>query len=137
MKKKIKRNRPFDKEIDWDNFKKLCQMHCTRKEIANFLEITEKTLTERCKVQFGMLFSEIYDQYTAEGKISIRRKQFEVGMTGNVVMLIWLGKQHLGQRDKKDDGESTITEVKVTMHPDTIPNGNISEVGLQPEAVAS
>jgi hypothetical protein len=31
-------------------------------------------------------------------KASIRRKQIAVGLAGNVTMLIWLGKQHLAQR---------------------------------------
>ena len=32
-------------------------------------------------------------------KIDLRKKQWEVAMDGNVQMLIWLGKQYLGQRD--------------------------------------
>ena len=32
-------------------------------------------------------------------KIELRKKQWEVAMDGNVQMLIWLGKQYLGQRD--------------------------------------
>jgi len=137
MKKKLKRNRPFEKEIDWVDFQKLCKMNSTRKEIADFLGVTDKTLTERCKAEFGMLFSEIYDRYSADGKMSLRRKQFEVAMAGNTTMLIFLGKQLLGQRDYRDEGEKAITAVKVTMHPDTIPNGNISEIGLQSETLAS
>ena len=34
------------------------------------------------------------------GKISLRRAQFEKAIGGNVAMMIWLGKQHLDQRDK-------------------------------------
>ena len=36
----------------------------------------------------------------AEGQI--RRKQFERAMAGSDTMLIWLGKQYLGQRDKHE-----------------------------------
>ena len=32
-------------------------------------------------------------------KIDLRKKKWEVAMDGNVQMLIWLGKQYLGQRD--------------------------------------
>ena len=35
--------------------------------------------------------------------MSLRRKQKEVAMNGSVPMLIWLGKQHLGQRDNPED----------------------------------
>jgi hypothetical protein len=31
---------------------------------------------------------------------SVRRKQFELAMAGNPTMLVWLGKQYLGQHDK-------------------------------------
>ena len=34
------------------------------------------------------------------GRISLRRAQFEKALSGNVVMQIWLGKQHLDQKDK-------------------------------------
>jgi hypothetical protein len=33
---------------------------------------------------------------------SLRRKQFEAAMNGNTTILIWLGKQYLGQRDKRE-----------------------------------
>jgi hypothetical protein len=36
----------------------------------------------------------------ASGKIKLRRKQFDVAMKGNTTMLIWLGKQILGQNDQ-------------------------------------
>ena len=38
-----------------------------------------------------------------EQKRELREKQWEVAMEGNVQMLIWLGKQHLGQSDKPSD----------------------------------
>jgi hypothetical protein len=38
--------------------------------------------------------------------------QWDAAKKGNVVMMIWLGKQYLGQRDKQDihtDGETVLT----------------------------
>tara|TARA_Y100001963_G_C6684318_1_gene401432 strand:+ start:534 stop:770 length:237 start_codon:yes stop_codon:yes gene_type:complete len=41
-----------------------------------------------------------------EEKVAIKEKQFEVAMEqDNVQMLIWLGKQYLGQSDKANDIE--------------------------------
>ena len=37
-----------------------------------------------------------------EEKIALRKKQIEMAMDGNVQMLIWLGKQYLGQQDKQE-----------------------------------
>jgi len=38
-------------------------------------------------------------QGRAQRKLKLRQKQTEVALEGNVTMLIWLGKQELGQRD--------------------------------------
>lgn len=40
------------------------------------------------------------------GKASLRGKQFAVAMTGNPTMLIWLGKNMLGQKDQVEVGGS-------------------------------
>ena len=34
--------------------------------------------------------------------VEIRQKQFEMAMNGDVRMLIWLGKQYLGQKDNPE-----------------------------------
>jgi hypothetical protein len=42
-------------------------------------------------------------------KEKLKRKQIAVALQGNVVMLIWLGKQYLGQADKTEEsGEYKI-----------------------------
>ena len=40
---------------------------------------------------------------TAKEKVELRKKQWEKAMDGDVRMLIWLGKQHLGQKDSPMD----------------------------------
>ena len=45
----------------------------------------------------------------------------EVAMSGNGPMLIWLGKQNLGQKEPRDNIEDTkVDEIKVTLHPSLI-----------------
>jgi hypothetical protein len=34
--------------------------------------------------------------------MKLLQKQFDVAMSGNVALLIWLGKQHLNQSDKQE-----------------------------------
>lgn len=89
-------------EIDWEQFDKLCAMQATLVEIASWFNCTIDTIENRCKSDQGMLFSEYWAQKAAKGKISLRRKQLDVAMSGNVSMLIWLGKQYLGQKDKSE-----------------------------------
>ena len=44
-------------------------------------------------------------------------------MTGNVPMLIWLGKQWLKQREpEKEEAKDQVEEIKVTLHPSLITN---------------
>ena len=39
------------------------------------------------------------EEITIEEKIALKKKQWELAMAGDTKMLIWLGKQHLGQKD--------------------------------------
>ena len=79
------------KEIDTELLYKLAQIHCTMKEMVDILGVSEDTLKRR--------FAGIIDKGKAEGKMRLRRKQIEVAMKGNAVMLIWLGKQILSKSD--------------------------------------
>jgi len=49
-------------------------------------------------------------------KMNIRRMQFQRASTGNTGMLIWMGKQYLGQTDKVD--LDTTATVKVVFSSD-------------------
>ena len=87
-------------EIDFAEVDKLCQIQCTGEEIASFFEISYDTLERRCKEQFKVSFAEYIKEKSSKGKSSLRRLQWKAAMNGNVTMLIWLGKQYLGQADK-------------------------------------
>jgi DNA-binding Lrp family transcriptional regulator len=82
-------------QIDEDTVEKLAGLHCTMKEIAAFVGCSVDTLENR--------FSELIEQGREKGKISLRRKQYDLAMKGNATMLIWLGKQNLGQTERSRD----------------------------------
>lgn len=86
--------------IDWETFDKLCALQCTPRELSDYFNCKAETIEARVLAEKGMPFSEYFEQKRVPGKISLRRRQFEVAMTGNVGMLIWLGKQWLGQTEK-------------------------------------
>lgn len=88
------------KEIDWADVEKLCALQCTQEEVAQFCQVTVDTLNSRCKDEQGMSFSEFFDLKRGTGKVSLRRAQWQLAHKGNATMLIWLGKQYLGQRDR-------------------------------------
>jgi len=88
-------------EINWTEFDKLCGIQCTLREIAAWFECSEDTIERACVREKEMSFAELYSKKAGKGKISIRRKQYEVALGGNTTMLIWLGKQYLGQSEKQ------------------------------------
>jgi len=90
------------KEIDWNLVRNLCGIQCTGEEIASILDIHYDTLNNHCNHEFGENFSDYYKKASSTGKMSLRRKQWEVGMSGNVPMLIFLGKNTLGQSDQRE-----------------------------------
>ena len=88
------------KKVDEEAIKKLAQLHCTFDEIAEFSGVSTKTLQRR--------YVHLIKKGREMGRISLRRAQFEKALSGNVVMQIWLGKQHLDQRDKIE--QTTFSE---------------------------
>lgn len=86
------------KIIEKKGFEKLCELQCTRDEICGFFEVDDMTLNKWCKETYGKTFSAVYGEKRASGKISLRRRQFNLAET-NATMAIWLGKQWLGQTD--------------------------------------
>ena len=109
--------------INWETVNQLIAIQCTGEEIAGVLKIDYDTLNKAIKREFNSCFSDYYKKHSSKGKVSLRRKQFEVAHSGNVTMLIWLGKQHLGQTDKveqtvEQDSEITINVVRVGKNKD-------------------
>ena len=87
------------KEIDQEQFERLCALQCTEEEICDWFSVTDKTLSSWCKRTYkGGNFSEVFAQKRGKGKIALRRSQFRLAET-NASMAIWLGKQYLGQTD--------------------------------------
>jgi AraC-like DNA-binding protein len=86
-------------DIDPEQVTRLARLHCTMQEMADFFGCHRETLREN--------FSSQIDKGRSEGNISLRRKQWQMAVEkGNVVMLIWLGKQMLGQRNEIIESDS-------------------------------
>ena len=93
-------------EINPDEVFKLASLQCTLREIASFFDCDEKTIRTRFPAEIAK-GKEI-------GKISIRRAQFKRAVdAGSDTMLIWLGKQYLGQREPRDIDVDTGVSAKM------------------------
>ena len=102
-------------DIDFDMVKKLCAIQCTGQEIADVLDVSYDTLERRVKEVYRISFADYIKKHSANGKMSLRRKQHEVAMNGNTTMLVWLGKQYLGQTDKQIV-DNTSSDGSMTPH---------------------
>jgi hypothetical protein len=89
-------------QIDWDEVGDMLVAGCDATSIARALGISTDTLYVRSKQDNKLDFSAFSQQKKAQGDDLLRRKQFEVALNGNVSMLIWLGKNRLGQSDKQE-----------------------------------
>lgn len=98
--------------LDWDYIAKLCQCGCSGKEVADWIGVSCDTLYERCCRDNGMLWTRFSSMHKHRGDGNIRRRQYEVAMDGDRVMLIWLGKQRLGQRENPISTEEMPAHIK-------------------------
>lgn len=95
-------------EKEFKYFESLCYIQATIEEMETVLGIDHKTLYRLCREHYKdesgkpLAFEQVYQKYSAGGKISLRRMQFKSAEAGNVTMQIWLGKQYLGQTDKQE-----------------------------------
>ena len=94
------------KVIDYNIVENLAKVFCTQQDIANTLNISLRTL------QNDEQFLHTYKIGLENAKTSLRRFQFKSAENGSVPMQIWLGKQYLGQEEKKHL-DHTLTEVNI------------------------
>jgi len=100
----IANNKNALKDIDPEDVRKLSERFWAKSEIAAFLNCHVDTITNR--------FQEIYLKGRENGKAKLRDIQLRAAMSGNVTMLIWLGKQYLDQTDKSQSIDLSEQEIE-------------------------
>jgi hypothetical protein len=76
----------------------LAALGCTDNEIANWFGVVAQTLRQNFVAELIKGREEV--------KQSLRRAQLKTALGGNATMLIWLGKNILGQSDNPNDSDS-------------------------------
>ena len=80
------------KDIDREQVWRLACMQCTLREIADVMDVSHETIRKH--------FGDLIEQGQSVGKKSLRRAQWDKALTDRSDrMLIFLGKQYLGQSD--------------------------------------
>jgi len=77
----------------------LSKLHCTNKEMADFFDVPQSTFTDN--------FRDIITKGRLETKQRLRAAQLKLALNGDRTLLIWLGKNILGQSESPVSAENT------------------------------
>lgn len=102
------------KEIDWDEFDKLCYFQCTLREIAHWFDCSEDTIERATKREHNLGFAEYHRIKADKGIISLRRVGFQKAMEGHPAFWIFHAKNYLNMSDKQDVVVQNITRTPET-----------------------
>jgi hypothetical protein len=106
--------------IDWAKVANLCAAGCYGGSIAHELGIAVDTLYLRCQTDNGEEFTAFRLRHLDRGNDILRKKQFDMAKGGNERLLIWLGKNRLGQKDKTEitgNTGATLPVINVIVQP--------------------
>lgn len=91
VKTKLVGNKNAEKKIIPEQVIKLAAKFWNKTEIGAFFDCHADTITNR--------FQQEYTKGREMGKAKLRDLQLNAAKRGNTTMLVWLGKQYLGQTD--------------------------------------
>ena len=94
------------RKIDYKQLNEMCKIQCTGMECAAILGMDYDTLNRLLKQDGHGGFTDYFKIHSQFGKMSLRRRQYEAANEGSVPMMIWLGKNMLGQTEPKSTYES-------------------------------
>ncbi len=111
-KPKKKTGRPLI-PLDWEQIEAMAKIQCTQTEIASVFSCCIDTLNKRCRREHGCTFSEYLREKGEGGKASLRRTMWKKALGGDRVMLIWVSKNVLGWKDKREHSGDQENPVNV------------------------
>lgn len=86
-----------DLRIDVEDVRKLAQCGATQLDMARYFGVSLRTMVSRLA---SPKYAGVYEQGQGQLDVSLRQKQVALALSGDKTMLIWLGKQRLGQKDR-------------------------------------
>lgn len=89
-------------DIDKSQFEKLCELQCTKVEIAGWFRVSEDTIERWCKRTYKQNFEDVFRDIRSVGKIALRRTMMQQAER-NPATAIFLAKNWLGMSDKIEE----------------------------------
>lgn len=90
---------PAFKPIDWEKFELYLKAGSTQKKIAESFGLEPDTLRSRVKKKYKVDYTTLAASLCSTGELLIEATQFQKALSGNIQMLMWLGKIRCGQRE--------------------------------------
>lgn len=87
--------------VDFEQVKLFGKFRATHETMAEHFGVSVRTI-ERYMKDEEEEFCRVYKKAFSECKMSLAEAQVRSALDGNATLLIWLGKQHLGQVDKSE-----------------------------------
>lgn len=121
---------PMDK-IDMEKVELCGKFKATYETMADFFQVSKRTIIrwmeyDEDKPETMSKFCHHYKKGLSEMKLKVSEAQVKTAIEDrNPTMLVWLGKQHLGQSDKKEI-DQTIKGVNISFNVDDEPTQETS-----------
>ena len=106
-------------EINWKHVDEMIAAGCVGTEIAAYYGMAPDTLYKQCDRTHQMTFSAYLQEKRPRGDALLRMAQFDEAIRKrDRGMLIWLGKQRLGQSDKEEVAHKGNIPIQVMNYSD-------------------
>lgn len=100
-------------EIDLKKVELLAQLYATDTEIAISLGVSRNSVK---RVKKKKAYQEAIERGKVRAALGVRKAQFDAVLAGDRTMLVWMGKQILGQSENSFGLHSDpFTEIKLTV----------------------
>lgn len=107
MAKKMGRPNELDEKIDSGELEKLLRLYPTLDDVCDWFDVSERGLQRYIKRHYNSTFDDIRNKMWVKTKTAIKRVQIDKALKGDNTMLIWVGKNMLGQSDNVEVKDAT------------------------------
>lgn len=115
-------------DISLEQVRQLGKLMCSQAEIGSVLGIGATGVNNLTNT--WPEFAEALEEGYSDTKRTLRKTQLDLALSGHPSMLMWLGKQYLGQADKHEQHNKTEVSITVQRAMDelrNIPRGQLLE----------
>jgi hypothetical protein len=101
--------RPPDAQdsIDSKELNAMLEVWSSVSEVADRFDVSVSSIKRYCKKNFKCSFDRLRAKRFIRTKTAIKRMQIKKALDGDNTMLIWCGKQYLGQTEKVEQKQDT------------------------------